>query len=133
MKKASFLLGLAALAVFFLFAENGFAQTKQRVSFARGTSSATLKGTVKGYAYKDYVVRASAGQQISIELDGPGNVPVFTVFLPNGDNLQSGATQVNSYTDELPETGDYVVRVGLMRAFARRGASGSYTLNISIQ
>ena len=32
------------------------AQTKQRVRFARGETSATVSGTVRGYAYVDYVL-----------------------------------------------------------------------------
>lgn len=108
------------------------AQTKQRVHFAAGSTNATLTGTIRGYAYKDYVVRATAGQTFSASLSSQKSSPVMTVFLPNGDNLE-GAAETDNYTGELRAGGDYVIRVLMMRAEARRPRSVSnYTLKISI-
>ena len=109
------------------------AQAKQKVSFARGTSSATVRGTVRGYAYRDYVVGASAGQTLDVKVRSANTYTVFTVFQPGGDNLE-GATQMDEFSGELPTSGDYVVRVAMMRAGARRpGAVSNFSLTISIR
>jgi hypothetical protein len=108
------------------------AQKKTRVRFARGASHATLTGTIRGFAYKDYVVHAFAGQTIEVRL-AEWNKCVFTVFNPDGSNLDIGADH-DQFTNELPVTGDYVVRVLMMRNEARRkGSASSYKLTISIR
>ena len=132
MKKSQFLIGLVFLFFMFLFSVNAKGQSRQRVQFERGATSVTLRGIVKGYAYRDYIIRASAQQQMTISLSATGISPVFTVFLPNKDNLE-GATQMNDFSGEIPKDGDYTIRVMLMRAFARRRQSSNYTLEITIR
>src|SRR5690242_397554 len=114
-----------------VFTGTASAQAKQRVSFARGTSSSTVSGTVRGYAYRDYVVRASAGQTLGVRLKSANSYTVFTVFQPGGENLE-GAAEMDEFSGDLPTSGDYVVRVLMMRAGARRpGAVANYSLTIS--
>lgn len=116
-----------------VFCLNTSAQARQRVSFARGAESATVRGTVRGYAYRDHVVGAREGQTISVSLKSPNTSTIFSIFLPDGSNLE-GATQMDSFTGELPLSGDYVIRVGMMRAEARRrGSVSSYSLSIKIR
>jgi hypothetical protein len=116
-----------------LFAAEGIAQVKQRVRFPAGATGTTVSGTVRGYAYRDYIVGANAGQTISVQLTSANTYTVFTVFQSNGDNLE-GATEMDEFTGELPERGDYIVRVLMMRAGARRpGAVSNYKVKISIE
>lgn len=131
MKNAVLFLILTACIV--LSADDVFAQAKQRVRFAAGTSVATVKGTVRSYAYKDHIVKASAGQIIDVKLTSANKFSVLTIFRPNGDNLD-GAAETDQFTGELPTNGDYVIRIAMMRAEARRPRSVSnYTLKISIR
>ena len=117
----------------FAFAGTGAAQAKLRVSFARGASSATVRGTVRGYAYRDYVIGASSGQTLDVKVSSRNTYTVFTVFQPGGDNLD-GASEMDEFSGELPTSGDYVVRVAMMRAGARRpGAVSNFSLTISIR
>ena len=105
---------------------------KERVRFAHGKSAATLKGTVRGYGARDYIIHASAGQTLDVKVRGTNQLTVFTVLMPNGHNLE-GAAEMDEFNGELPATGDYVVRVDMIRAAARRkGAITRYTLKISI-
>ncbi len=109
------------------------AQTRERVNFAAGTSGATVRGTIRGYAYRDYIVRASGGQRIGLKLTTANEFTVFVVFLPNGDNLE-GATEMSDFNGKLPVNGDYKIRVMMMRAEARRkGSISNYQLRISIK
>ena len=108
------------------------AQSKARVRFARGATSAVVTATVRGYGYKDYVVRASAGQEMKVKVNG-GASTVFTIFQPGGENLD-GATEMDEFHTTLPTSGDYVIRVMMVRSAARRPHSVSnYTLKISIK
>lgn len=123
------------LMLFFALAisSNVSAQTKKSVIFPQNKTETTIRGTVRGYAYVDYIVRANAGQKISVELNAPKIVPVFSIFRPDGENLE-GAAQMNDFTGELPAAGNYVVRVGMMRAFARRkGSISNYVLKVAVR
>jgi hypothetical protein len=114
-------------------ASSAAAQAKQRVRFAPGASAATVSGTVKGYAYRDYIVGAEAGQMIDVKVKSANRYTVFSIFQPNGDNLE-GAAQMDEFHGELPARGDYVIRVMMMRAGARRpGAVSNFRLRISIR
>ena len=116
-----------------LVSQNVSGQKKERVKFAPGTSHATLTGTVRGYAYHDYIVGATAGQTINVTLTATASPSVFSVFLPNKENLD-GAVEMNDFNSELPVSGDYVIRVMMMRSAARRkGSVSNYTLKISIK
>lgn len=113
-------------------AEKADAQAKTRLRFPRGASSTSIKGTVRGYAYRDYVVRANADQAITASVSSANTYTILTIFRPDGENLE-GAAQVDEFSGTLPLTGDYVIRVGMMRAGARkRGAVSNFTLKVSI-
>jgi hypothetical protein len=110
-----------------------FGQGKpQRVRFERGTSSTTVKGRILGFAYKDYLIGAKAGQLMSLHLTSTNSYTNFVVYSINGR-----ATDMNETTDwseRLSESGDYQIRVFMVRAGARRkGATADYTLNVSIE
>lgn len=108
------------------------AQAKTRIRFPAGASSVAVKGTVRGYAYRDYTVRANADQTISTSVRSANRYTILTIFLPDGGNLD-GAAQIDEFSGPLPVTGDYVIRVGMMRAGARRpGAISNFTLKVSI-
>ena len=53
---------ILALAGSALAADGPPSPRKERVTFAKGASSATLKGALKGDSDVDYLVRAAAGQ-----------------------------------------------------------------------
>ncbi|MEP6944974.1 MAG: hypothetical protein ABJA02_03590 [Acidobacteriota bacterium] len=109
------------------------AQVKTRVRFSTGTHGTSVKGTVRGYEYRDYVVGASAGQKMTVSIDASAMSTVFTVFDPAGDNLD-GAAERNNFSGELPAKGDYVIRVLMLRSQARRrGSISNYTLKITIR
>ncbi len=130
--KRTFLIALFLGGFLAITAAYTTAQVKTRLRFPAGVSSTSVKGTVRGYAYRDYLVRANADQTITTSVSSSNTYTILTIFRPAGENLD-GATQVDEFSGTLPVTGDYVIRVGMMRAGARkRGAVSNFTLKVSI-
>ncbi len=110
------------------------ANREERVRFARGASSAELRGEVRGYDYIDYLVGARAGQRLSITLTRTSGQAFFLVRAPGSDeNLFDGSLSGDRYATVLPTTGDYRIRVLMMRAFARRNERSAYRLGVAIR
>jgi hypothetical protein len=131
MKKLFVITAFAACLAFFV--QDSAAQSKTRVRFARGTHSATVSGTVRGYAYRDFIVGSAAGQTMTVSVSGTNSSTILTVFAPDGTNVD-GAAQTDQYSGQLAASGDYVVRVGMMRSAARRpGATTTFKLKITVQ
>jgi hypothetical protein len=106
---------------------------REPVHFAKSASSAVIQGEIKGRADVDYVVRASAGQTLSVKLEESNPANYFNVLPPGSpDAAMFVGDTGEDYTGLLPEDGDYVVRVYLVRAAARRGESSRYTLTIGV-
>ena len=125
--KRLFILSAFAACINF-FAQDASAQMKSRVRFARGTHSATVTATVKGY-----IVGSGAGQTMTVSVKGTNSSTILTVFAPDGSNVD-GAAETDQYSGELASSGDYVVRVGMMRSGARRpGATTTFKLKITVQ
>ena len=106
----------------------------QAVRFAKGQSSATIEGTVKGYQTIDYTLRARAGQNMNVTLKTSNGANYFNV-LPPGSNDEAifvGSSDGNDWAGVLPADGDYKIRVYLMRSAARRNEVASYTLTVGI-
>ena len=106
----------------------------ERVQFARGASSATLQGNVHGYDSVDYVVGARRGQTLTVNMRTTNASAYFNVLPPGGgDAALDGAANVVNWRGALPASGDYVVRVYLMRNPARRDEHANYTLTIGVR
>jgi hypothetical protein len=110
-----------------------FAQgAPERVRFQSGHSSATLKGRIVGYGTKDYVVGAKAGQVMDLHLSSSNQSTYFVIYSINGRATDMNETTV--WSENLSESGDYVIRVFMMRSAARRkGAAANFTLSVSIR
>jgi hypothetical protein len=106
---------------------------QERVTFAAGATSATIKGQLKGDATIDYVVRAAAGQTLAVTLSAGNRSTYFNVLPPGSQDVAMYAPQTGDpYKGLLPADGDYKVRVYLVRAAARRKETSSYTLTIGV-
>lgn len=106
-------------------------QTVKRVQFAKGATSAIVKGTITGYKYIDYKVGIRAGQVLSLDLS-PQNKAELVIFMPDGDNMPDAAG-IGGGTMQIDESGDYKVRVLMPRSAARRKvAAANFTLKIEI-
>jgi len=104
----------------------------RRVKFVHGKTSATVRGRIAGYDTQDYVLEARSGQHMDIRITASNPETYFVVYTINGKGTEMNET--DHYSLNTTESGDYVIRVLMMRSAARRkGASSNYALTISIK
>lgn len=118
-----------------LAADGPAAPRKARVNFAKGASTATIKGTLKGGGDVDYLVRAAAGQTLQVKLAGSNRSTYFNVLPPGSTDVAMYAGERSgdaAWSGMLPADGDYAIRVYLNRAAARRNESSGYTLTVTV-
>jgi hypothetical protein len=104
------------------------------LQFAKGSSSATVKGSLKGGNTIDYKARAKAGQAMSVKLATSNLSNYFNVLPPGSKDtaIFVGSTGGNEWTGPLPADGEYTIRVYLLRSAARRNETADYTLTVGI-
>jgi hypothetical protein len=106
----------------------------QRVKFERGASSAVIEGSITGYQIVDYVLGASRGQYMNVSMATKNTAAYFNILAP-GENeaaFFNGSVSENQYEGTLPVTGDYKIRVYLMRSAARRNEKANYRLEMIV-
>lgn len=131
LKKAVLLLATLTLATP-IYAQN--ADRTEQVQFARGASSKAIKGSIKGYAGANYLVRARAGQRLTVSLRTSNPSSYFNVTALGAEAAMFiSSTSGDSFTTTIPSTGEYKVNVYLMRNAARRNAVANYTLTIGLR
>ncbi len=106
---------------------------EERVQFAAGTTGTTFQGRIEGSEIIDYLLSASAGQTMQVTFT-PDNPSAYFNLLPGSDPtaLFTGSIDGNAYDGTLPTSGEYRLRVYLMRNAARRSEAANYTMRISI-
>jgi len=106
----------------------------ERVQFKKGATTATIKGHIKGYETVDYLLGAKAGQHMNVSLATKHGATYFNILAP-GENevaMFNASVSQNQYEGALPASGDYKIRVYMMRSAARRNEAASYTLTVGI-
>jgi len=113
------------------FASDGI-ETRQ-IQFAKGASSATVKGSIHGRQTVDYKLRARAGQSMSVTLESSHSGLAFNVLPPSSKDVAiPDSIAQQRWTGTLPADGEYTVRAYLDRAAARRGEKASYAITVGI-
>lgn len=106
----------------------------ERVQFKKGATSAVIKGSIKGYETVDYLVGARKGQSANISLASRHGATYFNILAPGQTEVAffNGSVSQNQYEGVLPESGDYRIRVYMMRSAARRDEVANYQLEIVV-
>jgi len=101
-----------------------------RLTPSESTGVAVVSGNIRGHAYRDFAVRAGAGQVLGISLDKSGSAAYFNVLPPGSSDVAMfiGSTSGDRFEGTAPIAGDYTVRVYLMRSAARRNETSRFTL-----
>jgi len=104
------------------------------LQFAKGASSATVKGSLAGDKTIDYRLHAKAGRTMSVTLKTSNAANYFNVLPPDSKDVAIfvGSTGGNEWRGALPADGEYAIRVYLMRSAARRNEVANYTLTVGI-
>ncbi len=87
------------------------ATTPVRIQFAPGARTATVNGATSGMAPARYVLQASAGQTMSVDLTVDNTNAYITVLHPTGSNMAGAGGPIHHWSAMLPITGDYIVEV----------------------
>ncbi|MEX0349669.1 MAG: hypothetical protein AB3N15_09635 [Paracoccaceae bacterium] len=115
------------------------AQMTADVKFAPGNYGTMVNGTVTGDEYFDYKLGANAGQKMFVDLqaaDTNGNGTIYFNILPpgsDGEAIYIGSINGNTTTIDLPDSGDYTIRVYLMGNDRDTGKTVGYNMDLSIQ
>jgi hypothetical protein len=106
----------------------------ERVHFAKGASSATIEGRIQGDMTIDYVLGARKGQSMNVSMATDNGANYFNIIAPGKENeaMFVGSSSGNQFEGRLPASGDYKVRVYLMRSAARRDEIANYRLEMII-
>ncbi|KLV10684.1 hypothetical protein ABT57_08500 [Photobacterium ganghwense] len=106
----------------------------ERVQFKKGESSAVVEGKIKGYEIVDYVLGAKAGQSMNVSMATKHTATYFNIMAPGENEVAMfvGSTSGNQYEGKLPASGDYKIRVYMMRSAARRDEVADYRLEMII-
>lgn len=106
---------IALVLILIMAGSNSLAQ--KRISFRRGTSSATVKGKIGANGYLEYLVNGQAGQVMSIEITSGNGAVVVNAGTASGKNFSLDMSG-----------GDHMLSV------VNTGRSAtSYTLTVSIK
>jgi hypothetical protein len=108
---------------------------QQEVRFEAGTSATSITGQIRGDEDVDYLVRARAGQTLTVSFKPSNPMAYFNVLPPGSEEalfVGSSAADGSLFMTQLPRDGVYTVRVYLMRAAARRNENARYTMGVSV-
>lgn len=106
----------------------------ERVQFKKGASSAVVQGRIRGYQTVDYIVGARQGQSANVSLGTRHGATYFNILAPGQNEVAffNGSTSQNQYEGVLPASGDYKIRVYMMRSAARRNEVADYRLEVIV-
>lgn len=100
----------------------------QRVRFAPGTISATVHGQVTPGGNNEYVLKASANQEMLVSTSAEEQAIGISVVGADGTVLQSPMGGLPNFSGELPSTQDYFITVSIQgEGFA------DYSMTITVE
>jgi hypothetical protein len=134
LRKSAFICG----AFFFVLAtgatalaQGGGKAEPNRIEFKRGTTSATVSGTVRNDEQAEYVLSAQQGQRLVIKLTNvPAKSSCFDLQGPDGSDVGLEYDCNWSYSKVLQATGDFFITVS--RPSQARGTS-RYRLTVTVR
>ncbi len=106
----------------------------ERVRFQRGASSATIEGRITGYETVDYLLNVRAGQYMNVSMATDNRSNYFNIMEPGEEYaaIYNSSTSGNQFEGTTAKSGDYRIRVYLMRSAARRGERANYRLEMIV-
>ncbi len=109
---------------------------QERVQTSASQVTRVIASQIRGYEIVDYRIDASTGQQLAVSMTTSNASAYFNVYGPIGPDgmpdaaLFTGSVDGLEYSGTVSSTGDFVIRVYLMRNAARRNEQARYKLTI---
>ena len=89
----------------------------------------SVAGRVNGYDYVDYLFAGTEGHTVNLSMTTANRSAYFNLTPADSDTaIFIGSVDGSKFSGKLPATGDYRVRVYLMRSAARRGEQADFRL-----
>jgi hypothetical protein len=85
----------------------------ERITFAPGTSSATVAGRLTQGGLKEYVIKANQGQRMLVSVSAEEQRVVLSVVGADGTVLLSSMPGASNFSGTLPSTQDYFLKLTL--------------------
>ena len=98
----------------------------KRIRFAKGQSSATVKGSMQTKDYLDYRFNAREGQTMTVHLKTSKGKMRFQIGAVQGPGPYNGANMVTDWEGTLPVSGEQLIILYV------DSKSASYTLEVAI-
>ncbi len=89
---------------------------QRRISFRRGTSSATVRGRIAANGYTEYVINGRAGQVMSIEITSRNGAVIVNAGSASGKNFSlemSGGDHLLSIVNTARSATNYTLTVSI--------------------
>lgn len=135
MKKYSIIKHLSLACIISMpFMAIGQIETR-KISIPAGKTSVTINSSVKGDQTIDYKLYAREGQELKVSMKTNINANYFNVLAPGSTDeaMYAGSAEgSNKFGGTLGVTGDYTIRVYLMRSAARNNSKANFTLTVSL-
>jgi hypothetical protein len=130
--RAKLAVALALLGV--IATQPVLAQSVERqVSFAKGKSSADVRGSIKGYADVTYRLRVGDGQVMQVLFAPSNRSCYFNAYRPGAtEAVHNGSMSGNEFGQSPTVKGEYKFQVYLMRNAARRDETCRYSLSFEV-
>ena len=99
----------------------------RRIRFERGRTTTVIKDAVVRGDRDRYILRARAGQTLTVHITSVEENAVFDIYRPGGKLTLENAQESMDWTGTLPRSGDYIIEVGGTRGNA------SYVLELTVR
>ncbi len=106
----------------------------ERIQFKPGTSGTVVEGSIAGYETVDYALNAREGQYMNVSMATDKTSNYFNILMPgeNEEAMFNSSMGENQFEGVLPKSGDYKIRVYMMRSAARENEVANYRLEMTI-
>ena len=107
---------------------------KVQVTFDSGASSKTVESSITGREIVDYRLNVKEGQYMNISMATRHGATYFNIMEPGEEYeaIYNASINGNQFEGTAAKSGDYTVRVYMMRSAARRGETADYRLEMIV-
>ena len=103
----------------------------QRVKFQRGKTTTVIRGVARTPGIYEWVVRAKAGQHMTVHLTSSNKGVELSIFAPKDENSEDYPLGVYDWEGDLNTSGDYKIILINNREGGPRNPT--YTLEVAVR